>query len=62
QLNSLLDGISHHVLRWEEICERQAARRERTEEENKKLKEEMGEKLWQAKVLLKGFKRRLRHE
>ncbi|KAF1773460.1 hypothetical protein GQ600_14008 [Phytophthora cactorum] len=62
QLNSLLDGISHHVLRWEEICERQAARRERSEEENKKLKEEMGEKLWQAKILLKGFKRRLRNE
>ncbi|KAG7378359.1 hypothetical protein PHYPSEUDO_010218 [Phytophthora pseudosyringae] len=62
QLNSLLDGNPHRVLTWEEICERQAVRREKSELENKRLKDEMRQKLWQAKALLKGLKRRLRNE
>ncbi|POM62595.1 hypothetical protein PHPALM_28239, partial [Phytophthora palmivora] len=37
-------------------------RRKQSEEENRKLKEQMKAKIWQAKMLLKGFKRRLRNE
>ncbi|ETL35300.1 hypothetical protein L916_12553 [Phytophthora nicotianae] len=62
QLDSLLNGISDRVLTWEEICGRQAARRKKSEEENKRLKDDMTQKVWQAKMLLKGFKRRLRNE
>lgn len=57
-----LDGTLHNVLTWEEICHRQAARRAESEEEGKKLRNEVQRRLWQAKQLLKGFKRRLRHE
>ncbi|KAE8905113.1 hypothetical protein PF005_g26356 [Phytophthora fragariae] len=57
-----LDGTLHTVLTWEEICHRQAARRAESEAESKKLRNEVQRRLWQAKQLLKGFKRRLRHE
>ncbi|POM74397.1 Hypothetical protein PHPALM_8658 [Phytophthora palmivora] len=62
QLTSLLDGNPNHVLTWERICDHQLARRKKSEEENRKLKEQMKAKIWQAKMLLKGFKRRLRNE
>lgn len=41
QLDSLIRGASRRALSWEEICGRQIARRRKSEEENKKLKEEM---------------------
>ncbi|KAL3670634.1 hypothetical protein V7S43_003826 [Phytophthora oleae] len=62
QLQSLLDGTVRRVLTWEEICDVQLARRKRSEAENSRLKDEMKQKMWQAKSLLKGFKRRLRNE
>lgn len=55
---SLLNG----VLTWEEICNMQLTRRKQSEAENAKLKDEMKQKMWQAKAILKGFKRRLRNE
>ncbi|KAL4145424.1 hypothetical protein PRNP1_013095 [Phytophthora ramorum] len=57
-----LDGNWMLKLTWEKICERQALTRARSEEENKKLKKELCQKLCQAKALLTGFKRRLRNE
>ncbi|KAG6618457.1 uncharacterized protein IUM83_01063 [Phytophthora cinnamomi] len=57
----LLDG-AHRVLAWEDLCQRQAARRTESEERNRKLRDQVRQKLWQAKALLKGFKRRLRNE
>jgi len=59
-LLSSLQGLKR--LSWEELCERQAIRRQQSEQQNQQLKDKVKQKLWQAKMLLKGFKRRLRND
>ncbi|OWZ01131.1 hypothetical protein PHMEG_00027546 [Phytophthora megakarya] len=59
---SQVQGNLPHILTWEEICERQAVQRQKCEKENRKLRDEVKDKIWQAKTLLKMFKRRLRNE